>query len=169
MKRIAIFYGSNSGHTAEAATRIAREMGVNGMDVYNVDSARPSDVADYQVLLLGTSTWGKGEMTASWQDFIAGLSAMDLKGTTIALFGTGDCKMADTFCDGVGELYDRLQDTGARFVGEFPTTGLEFNDSKAVRIPGVAVGLLLDDVNHADLTAPRIALWTQELKKNIEE
>lgn len=159
MKKIGIFYGSNTGNTAAVANMIAREFGIDAADVHDVSKTAPSDVVDYDLLILGSSTWGNGEMQDDWLDFIAALSAMDLSDKEIALFGEGDETMSDTFCNAVGELYDRLQATGARFIGSFNVDGLEFDHSDAVKAPGQAVGLLLDDVNHADLTAPRVRAW----------
>ena len=72
----------------------------------------PSKVGGYDVLVLGTSTWGDGDLEDDWFDFLAGLESLDLAGKKIALFGCGDETMDDTFCSGVGELYERLQPTG---------------------------------------------------------
>lgn len=160
MKKIGIFYGSSTGNTAAVARKIARELAIGAADVHDVSKVAPSAVADYDLLLLGSSTWGDGEMQDDWQDFIAGLAAMDLSDKEIALFGEGDVTMSDTFCNAVGELYDRLQDTGARFIGSFNVEGFEFDHSGAVRDEGRAVGLLLDDVNHADLTESRVRAWS---------
>lgn len=162
MKKIGIYYGSTTGTTEELAYKIAKSLGVTEADVHNVAKSSPSSVADYDVLLLGTSTWGSGELQDDWYDFAAGLSELDLSSTKIALFGCGDETMADTFCSGVGELYKRLKDTGATFIGEFNTDGYNFSHSDAV-IDGKAVGLLIDQVNHSGLTDARVADWTRQL------
>ena len=82
----------------------------------------------------------------------------DLRGKKVALFGSGDETMADTFCSGVGELYKRIKRTGAEFVGSYPANVYKFNHSEAI-VDGAPVGLLLDDVNHPDLTPGRIDGW----------
>lgn len=164
MAKYGIFYGSTTGTTEEVAHKIAKQLGVAAADIKNVAKSAPSDVADYEVLLLGTSTWGSGELQDDWYDFIAGLSQLDLPGKKIALFGCGDETMSDTFCSAVGELHKRLKDTGAEFIGEFNTDGYTFSESEAVKEDGMAVGLLIDQVNHPDLTDGRIAKWCEEVK-----
>ncbi|MBD5285479.1 MAG: flavodoxin [Bacteroides sp.] len=166
MKKIGIFYGSNTGMTAEVAEEIAASFGISKEDVHNVSKSAPSEVAPYDVLLLGTSTWGNGELQDDWYDFIDGLEALDLKGKKIALFGCGDETMRDTFCGAIGELYNRLQKTGATFVGAFDANVYDFDNSPAF-IDGVYVGLCLDQVNKEELTAPRIKEWVAKVKTEI--
>ncbi len=163
MKKIGVFYGSNTGMTAEVAEEIAALLGVAKEDVHNVSKSAPSEVAPYDVLLLGTSTWGNGELQDDWYDFIDGLEALDLKGKKIALFGCGDETMRDTFCGAIGELYNRLQKTGASFIGAFDANVYDFDNSPAF-IDGVYVGLCLDQVNKEELTAPRIKEWVAKIK-----
>ena len=105
-------------------------------------------------------------MQDDWYDFIDGLEALDLKGKKIALFGCGDETMSDTFCGALGEIYSRLQNTGAAFVGAFDANVYEFDNSPAF-IDGVYVGLCLDQVNKEELTAPRIKEWVAKLKTEI--
>lgn len=167
MKSIGIFYGSSTGQTRDAAYKIAADLGVTPADVYDVANTAPSEAGKYDNLILGSSTWGDGELEDNWYDFIDGLEAMELKGKTIALFGCGDTTMNETFCNAVGILHNRLEATGAKFIGlGYPTTGLTFASSKAVK-NGKAYGLLLDNVNHEDLTDSRINGWCSELKKEL--
>lgn len=159
MKKFGIYYGSATGTTREIAHKIARMLEVPDSDIHNVADTAPSSVGQYETLVLGTSTWGSGEIESDWYDFAAGLEAMDLEGKKIALFGCGDETMSDTFNDGVGLLYDRLKDTRACFIGEYDVDGYHFSHSKAVRPDGKAVGLLLDEVNHPELTPLRLRAW----------
>lgn len=169
MKKIGIFYGSATGTTAKIAERIASMLGVEQKDVFDVADTAPSSVGNYELLVLGTSTWGDGEMEDDWFDFIAALEEMDLRGKKIALFGCGDETMDDSFCSGVGELYERLQKTGADFIAPYDTIGYTFSTSKAKPAESLeAVGLLLDEVNHPELTAPRLAGWTGRVLKEAE-
>ncbi|WP_353937734.1 flavodoxin, partial [Paramuribaculum intestinale] len=159
MKNTGIFYGSTTGTTLEVAEMIAKCLGIKESDIHNVATTAPSEVAAYDLLLLGTSTWGDGEMQDNMDDFSHGLEVMDLSGKEIALFGCGDESMSDTFCNAVGELYSRLKDTGAKFIGAgFGTDGYSFDSSEADK-DGHAVGLLIDNVNHPDLTQGRIEDW----------
>lgn len=169
MAKIGIFYGSTTGTTKDIAGRIATKLGVESSSVYDVADTAPSDVASYDVLLLGTSTWGAGEIQDDWEDFMAGLEVLDLSGKKVGLFGCGDESMSDTFCNGVGILYDRLKGSGAQFIGGYGTVGYEFEESLAVSADAVeAVGLLIDDVNHSDTVDERIDGWVVEIKKEID-
>ena len=83
----------------------------------------------------------------------------DLSGKTIALFGCGDCaSYSDTFVGGMGELYNGIKDSGAKFIGSVETDGYTFDDSEAV-IDGKFIGLPLDDINEDDKTDTRIEAW----------
>lgn len=157
-----IYYGSATGTTAEVAKMIARKLSVADSDIHNVADTAVDTVGAYDMLVLGTSTWSSGELEDDWYDFLHGLEVVDLKGKRIALFGCGDETMTDTFCNGVGELYSRLQSTGATFVGQFPAGAYDFKDSSAV-VDGMPVGLLLDQVNHPEMTPTRIVDWTSQL------
>ena len=161
MKKIGIFYGSATGTTEKVAKQIAKLLEVDGKDVHDVSSTAPSAVGQYDILVLGTSTWGSGELEDGWYDFLAGLEALDLHGKQIALFGCGDETMSDTFCSAVGILHDRLKDTGAEFIAPYDTIGYTFDHSDAKPEDALeAEGLLLDEVNHPELTPARLAGWT---------
>lgn len=163
--KTAIFYGSATGTTEDVAKRIGRKMNISDADIYNVAKADPADVSQYDMLILGSSTWGSGDLEDDWYDFVAALAAMDLRGKKVAIFGCGDETMSSTFCDAVGELYDRLKDSGAEFIGEFTAEPYNFDESKAVRDDDkMAVGLLLDEVNRPEITDLRISQWCDKLK-----
>lgn len=168
MKQYGVFYGSATGTTAKVAEEIGKALGTSdNVDVVDVSKAAPDMLGDYEVLVLGTSTWGDGEVEDDWYDLLAGIEELALRGKKIALFGCGDETMADTFCNGVGELYERLQKTGAEFIAPFDASCYRFNSSSAI-VAGQAVGLLLDEVNHADLTPGRIADWTSLVRETAK-
>ncbi len=158
-----IFYGSSTGTTREIAELIANRMGVDPADIHDVAKVAPSAVAPYDLIICGTSTWGDGEPQTDWLDFLDGLDMIDLRGKKVALFGCGDETMSDTFCSGVGELYKRIKKTGAEFVGSYPADVYHFNHSDAI-VDGAPVGLLLDQVNHPDLTELRLKAWAELIK-----
>lgn len=165
MKDIGIFYGSVTGTTAAIASRIAKMLNVDPADVHNVAESAPSDIAPYKILIFGTSTWGDGEMDDSWLDFSDGVEELDLHGRKIALFGCGDETMSDTFCSGVGKLYHRLEKTGAEFIAPYDTVGYTFNHTDSMLDNDLAVGLLLDEVNHPEATDIRLRGWTAKIQE----
>ena len=168
MKKTGIFYGSSTGTCEDLANQIADKMGVAASDVYSADKLSTDLVKEYDLLILGTSTWGDGELQDDWYDGIKVLKSADLSFKSIALFGCGDSESyCDTFCDGMGILYEDLKDSGCSFIGnKVGTVGYSFSSSIAV-VNGAFVGLALDEVNESDKTAERIDNWTAELKKHI--
>lgn len=167
MSKYGIYYGSTTGTTREIAEKIAERLGVAPADVHDVADTAPDTVAAYDVLLLGSSTWGDGELQDDWPDFLHGLSALSLKGKKIAIFGVGDETNVDTFCNAVGLLYGALQNTGATFIGDYPDNAYHFDHTDA-EVNGKVVGLLLDETNHPDLTDGRIDGWVAEIEKQTE-
>lgn len=164
MKKTGIFYGSTTGTTEAVAETIASKLGIDAADVHNVGSASAADIDAYDALLLGTSTWGAGDMQDDWYDFLDQLKGQDLTGKLVALFGCGDSSsFSDTFCSAMGEIHEGLAQTGATFIGAVSTDGYTFDDSASVS-DGKFVGLALDEVNEDDKTAERIDAWAAQLK-----
>ena len=162
--KIGIFFGSTTGTCEALASKIAAEIGVGSADVHNVTELNEAMVADYEMLVLGSSTWGCGDLQDDWYDGLSLLKNMDLKGKKIALFSCGDSSnYSDTFCNAMGTMYDDLQSTGALFVGTGVSTGgYTFDDSTAVR-DGLFVGLALDEVNEDFKTDERIKSWVHNI------
>lgn len=163
MSKVGIFYGSTTGDTETIAMSLASELKDYDVDVYNVDSAAKEDVEAYDNLILASSTWGLGELQSDWIDFIEELKEVDLTKKKLAFVGTGDQDMyADTFVDAIGIIYEELEDSGAEFVGHYPTETYDFSDSRAV-VDEKLIGLAIDNTNQSELTEARIKEWCQDL------
>ena len=159
-----VVYGSSTGTCEAIAEKIALKLGCETINVQNLSA---EVVNNNQNLILGTSTWGAGEMQDDWYEGIRVLQGADLSGKTIALFGCGDCESySETFVGGIGELYNGIKASGANFVGAVDTDGYSFDDSEAV-VEGKFVGLPLDDVNEDDKTEARIDAWITEILPNL--
>lgn len=160
MKKTGIFYGSTTGMTEEVAKAIAEKLGVSSADIYDVSNISADKVSPYELLILGTSTWGAGELQDDWYSAIKILKGCDLSEKEIALFGCGDSESySDTFCDGIGLLYDELKDSGVRFVGnKVDVSDYSFSSSVAV-VDGKFVGLPIDETNEPEKTSERIENW----------
>ena len=103
MKKTGVFYGSTTGTTESVARTIAEKLGIPSSDVYNVSKMTADVAGSYEALILGTSTWGDGELQDDWYGFLDQLKAQDLSGKKVALFGCGDSgSYPDTCCDAVG-------------------------------------------------------------------
>ncbi len=167
MGKTGIFYGSTTGTTEGVAKLIAKNLGIPDEDVHDVRDFSKELVNGYDHLILGTSTWDDGEMQEDWQEAADILSKMDLKGKTIAFFGSGDSQgNSSTFCSGMGELYKKLKNTGASFTGTVPTDGYDFTHSEAVEDDRF-VGLPIDEINEGHpVTEKKVEDWTRTLNFN---
>jgi flavodoxin I len=166
MSKTGIFYGSSGGNTKEIAKEIASKLGVASVDIHDVASAKANDLAPYDVLLFGTSTWGLGDLQDDWEDFIRVLPTADLSGKKVALFGCGDSSSySDTFCDAMGKIYQAIKDH-TTIIGFTDTSGYSFDESESV-IDNQFVGLAIDEDNESNLSAARINNWTEKIKSVI--
>lgn len=166
-KKTGIFYGSTLGTTEAIAAQIGGKLGIDPADIHNVADTDIAKVRDYDCLILGSSTWGSGELQDDWYGFVDKLKAEDLSGKTVALFGCGDSAgYSDTFCDALGVLHDDLAGTGCSFIGSCDPSDYTFDSSAAVQ-DGRFVGLPIDENNEGNLTAGRIDKWTAQLKNEL--
>lgn len=164
MKSTVVVYGSSTGTCQSIAEQIASKLGVEALEVTNLTA---DVVAANENLLLGTSTWGSGELQDDWYDGLDVLKGADLSGKTVALFGCGDSESySDTFCGAMAEIYNVVKEGGANVIGEVSTDGYTFDDSEAV-VDGKFVGLALDDVNEDDKTEGRIDAWLESIKASL--
>ena len=161
-----IFYGSTTGNTENAANLICALMG--GSQVTPIEDAVRADLEAYDLLILGASTWGLGDLQDDWADSLAGLSGADLKGKKVALFGLGDQEAyPGTFVDGIKDLHDASIEAGATIVGLWPGDGYDFQDSTAFT-DGQFLGLPLDEENQSELTEERIQTWVDQVLREAK-
>ena len=165
MKKTIIIYGSTTGNAASAAQTISEKLG--GVEVKEVSAASKDDLLNYDNLILGSSTWGDGELQDDWFGFLPVIAETNLSGKTVAVFGVGDqFGYSDTYVNSMGELFNAAKKAGAKIIGETSTDGYSFNESTAVE-NGKFVGLALDYDNRADLSEDRIAAWTTQLSSEL--
>lgn len=121
MPEAILIYGSTTGNTETLAEgvvlglkRSATEVTVKDVTEVDVDK-----LLDYDVIVLGSSTWGDGELQDDFVDFYDKMGKVLLTGEKAAVFGPGDKKnYLDTFCKAVDILEDRLKECGAEIVIE---------------------------------------------------
>ena len=161
MKKTVIIYGSTTGNAASAAETIAAKLG--NCDIKDVSTATKDDLENYDNLILGSSTWGDGDLQDDWYSFLPNLKSANLAGKTVAVFGVGDqYSYSTTYVNSMGELYDTAKAAGAKIVGETSTEGYSFDSSTAVRNDKF-VGLALDYDNQSDLSDSRIDSWVNQI------
>ena len=163
-KRIVV-YGSSTGTCEAIAAKIAERIGAEAI---NVSDLTADVIAENDNLLIGTSTWGAGELQDDWYDGVDTLKGADLSYKVVAVFGCGDsASYSDTFCGAMKELYDAAKAGGATVVGEVDIDGYTFDDSDAV-VDNKFVGLALDDINEDDKTDSRIDAWIEQIKGSLK-
>ncbi len=156
-----IFYGSTTGNTENAAELIGKL--IEDSQVQSIASASKSDLENYDLLILGTSTWGWGELQDDWADALDNVKSADLSGKAVALFGLGDQEAyTDTFVDGLLPICEAALAAGARLVGKWPTSGYHHQGSTA-QDGDFFLGLALDEENQSAETEERINRWVDQL------
>jgi len=161
-----IFYGSTTGNTKTVAKLIQGELKNGGIeceiqDIANCESG--ADLERYDFLVLGSSTWGDGDLQDDWVDFLAKAKNVNLNGKTVAIFGLGDQEgYSDAFISGIKEIYDFAKDAGATLIGEWDSSAYDFDHSEAV-IDGKFLGLAIDEDNESDLTQARVQEWCSSI------
>lgn len=165
MKKTIVVYGSTTGTCQEFAEQIAQKLGVS--DVKNVADVSADILAEYDNLLLGTSTWGAGELQDDWYDGVKTLKSADLNGKTVAIFGCGDADgYSDTFCGGMAEIYNAVKESGAKVIGQVAADTYTYDDSEAV-VDGKFVGLALDCSESEGKSENRIDDWLDTIRPEL--
>lgn len=164
MKSTIVIYGTSTGSCESIAETIASKLGVKAINVTDLDDAT---IKAYDNLILGTSTWGAGELQDDWYDGVKKLQENGLDDKTVAIFGCGDCESyPDTFCGGMKSLYDAATEAGANVLEGVSTDGYTFDESEAV-VDGKFVGLALDEMNEDGKTEERIDAWLEAIKPSL--
>ena len=165
MKETIIVYGSTSGNCESVANRIAKALGLTS--VISASELTKELVNNNANLILGSSTWGSGDLQDEWYDAIEVIKSSDLTGKTVAVFGCGDsCGFSTTFWEAMKTLYDAAKASGANMIGAVSVDGYTYDDSAAV-VDGEFVGLALDEDNESDKTDSRISAWVEAIKPQL--
>ncbi|QTL05360.1 flavodoxin FldA [Aquabacter sp. L1I39] len=153
---VTIIYGSDGGATKGVASKISKK--TKGR-VVDIKAASASDFEGCDLLILGSPTYGAGDLQMDWEAHVDTLKSSNLDGKKVALFGTGDqATYPDSFVDAMGVLYDLVVEQGAQVVGFTDTAGYDFTGSFAER-DGQFVGLALDQDGQSSLTEKRVTAW----------
>ncbi len=167
MSKVLIIYGSTTGNTESAAKTIAQQLSGHEVECINVSDVSKTDFESVSVLILGTSTWGYGELQDDWDDAIETLKVANLSGKKVALFGCGDSSSyPDTFVDGMSFLKEAVEVAGGSIFGQVSADGYSHEDSKSLE-GGMFVGLALDDDDSDSVNQSRIEDWIKLVLSTI--
>ena len=121
MAKAIIVYGSETGNTESVAEVIAAALEEANFKITlkEVTQASVDELADNDLILLGSSTWGdeEKELQGDMVDFYDDLEGTDLSGKPAAAFGCGDSDYTH-FCGAVDLLEERLEQIGATLLDE---------------------------------------------------
>lgn len=169
--KIGLFYGSTTCYTEIAAEKIREFIGDDIVELHDIKDTPLSQTANYDILMLGISTWDFGELQEDWENHWGDIADLDLTGKTIALFGMGDQNgYAEWFQDALGMLHDVIGSENISRIGFWPNTGYDFIASKALTADKTQfVGLALDEDCQYELSDERIADWCTQVLTEISE
>ncbi|MDD5157926.1 flavodoxin [Sulfurimonas sp.] len=166
--KTAIFYGSSTGNTESVAKKILKKLGgVEVLDIYDISSTKVEKISEYEKLIIGSPTWGDGDLQDDWESVFEKLKNIDFAGKTVALFGLGDQEeYPDKFLGAMWLLYEVIKSKGAKIIGEWPASGYYHNNSKA-QDGDQFVGLALDEDNQSEMSDGRIDDWCEQIRSEI--
>lgn len=169
--KIGLFYGSTTCYTEMVAEKIQALIGADVVDLHNIKTVPLTKMEDYQLVILGLSTWDFGEIQEDWEAHWDEISGIDLTEKTIAIYGMGDqLGYAEWFIDAVGMLHHAMAPQNPQRIGFWPTEGYDFIASKALTAEGDAFyGLALDDENQYEQTDERLNIWVSQILTEIAE
>lgn len=170
MKKIGLFYGSNTGNTeldAELIQKIIHYQYPDSVEKFDIGTVPVKKMEEYQLLIVGSPTWNVGELQDDWMLKFEELNNLNMSGKKVAMFGVGDqFGYPDNYCDAIGIIGRKLEERGAELVGFTDASDYEFSNSRGVE-DGVFLGLALDDDNQNDRTEERIVYWVDQLVEDF--
>lgn len=176
--KIGVFYGSTTCYTEMVAEKIQALLKLDPalpvgstVSLHNLKHHALSQMVDYDVLILGISTWDFGELQEDWEAKWDDIATVNLSNKVVAIYGMGDqLGYAEWFQDALGMLHSAIAEQPCHRIGFWSTEGYDFIRSKAVTEDGEwFYGLALDDENQYDQTDTRLSLWLQQLVTELAD
>ncbi|MEO0508963.1 MAG: sulfite reductase subunit alpha [Verrucomicrobiota bacterium] len=176
VKPLTILYGTQTGNAETLANDTAEKAAAHGLQptVLGMDEIEASALADFERLLIITSTYGDGEMPdnaiALWNE-VTGSTAPRLENSHFAVLALGDTSY-DLFCQAGKDWEKRLEDLGATKLIERVDCDLEFEEPFAewteTVLPAIAQvgGSVASTASAAPAGAAKVPAKSQWTKKN---
>jgi len=170
MSKMGIFYASAGGTSKVIVDALVKEFGIDEDDVIFMedDYDDVEQFEDYDVLFIGSSTWGQGDPHFEWVDPMLEIEEeADFDGKKVAFFGAGDYKKhGEHFCSALGKLYDLFTKKGASPIGLIDKELYTYEATLSVK-DGKFCGCGIDEHNESDKTNERINIWINQLKTDL--
>ncbi|PJY98862.1 MULTISPECIES: flavodoxin [Bacillus] len=127
MGKILLVYATMSGNTEAMADLIEKglqdtEAEADRYEVMDIDDAQLFN--DYDHIMMGTYTWGDGDLPDEFLDLAEDMDEIDFSGKTCAVFGSGDTAY-EFFCGAVDTLEAKIKERGGEIV--LPSVKIENN------------------------------------------
>ncbi len=165
-RTIGLFFGSDTGITEEITHDIVDAF--ETIEVKEISEASSNDFDQFDLIILGLSTWYDGDLQSDWESFYDEFKSIDFTGKKVAIYGLGDqIGYAEYFIDGVGMLAEVVLKNGGEVIGKWPVKEYRHTESKAI-IPSdkdYFYGLALDNDNEPHLNEERISKWINTIKE----
>jgi flavodoxin I len=171
MASVGIFVGSSGGVTQGVAEKL--EELFEGSELINMEEDYDDleQFDDFDVLLIGSSTWGQGDPQRDWVDplFEMENDEPDFSGKKVAFFGAGDQEShGEEFVSALAKMKEVFTKLGADTeYGYWSTEGYDYKASAAEK-EGKFCGLAIDDINQEDLTEARVTAWAAQVKSEMK-
>ncbi|MFL6561379.1 MAG: flavodoxin domain-containing protein [Bacillus sp. (in: firmicutes)] len=107
--KIAIVYSSKTGNTEELAGRICQLFLMKDIRVslFRIEQFSVQDVSKFAAVVIGTYTWGNGEIPQEMMELYRAFETQDVKQVVTGVMGTGDSGYPK-FCGAVDEFKNML-------------------------------------------------------------
>ncbi len=170
MANIGIFVGSSGGTTQGAAEKLEELFEDAELINMEEDYDDLEQFEEFDVLLIGCSTWGQGDPQRDWVDplFEMENEEPDFSGKKVAFFGAGDQEShGEEFISALAKMKSIFSRLGADTeYGYWSTEGYDYKASLAEK-EGRFIGLAIDDVNQEELTDTRVNTWATQVKREM--
>jgi flavodoxin I len=107
--KVAIVYSSITGNTEELVRMVGScFQGFSiATQIYRIEEFPTSRINEFDGLVIGTYTWGNGEIPTEMMDLYRLIESQDVHDLKTAVIGTGD-SFYPSFCGAVDEFRDML-------------------------------------------------------------
>ncbi|MCQ6275217.1 flavodoxin [Bacillus sp. V3B] len=120
MSEMIMVFASMTGNTEEMANAIAEGIRQTGNDLEIndiIESPSASRLEKFDGILLGSYTWGEGDLPDEFLDLYEEMDEINLSGKKAVVFGSGDTAY-DQYAGAVDILIEKLKERGAEIVLE---------------------------------------------------
>ncbi len=120
-----LIYATNSGSTLEVCNYITTEFTQKGQEITQKEAREvdPHELNAYDLIILGSPTWGDGEIHESFIEFIKKFENITLPDKRFAVFGLGDSTY-EHFCAAA----DHLEEFVKKIQGKLIIESLKINN-----------------------------------------